>query len=105
MVFLATMSYIVQRFYQLTISAHKFKLTTYILIGCCCCHDSYEIQEEGPVQLISYVSDTEVGHLRLVSQQKLVKEKPRFVARMQTGFYAPIIFCVRFDGFSFSVCA
>ena len=33
------------------------------------CTFSYEIQEEGPVQQISYVSDKERGYLRIVSAE------------------------------------
>lgn len=36
---------------------------------------SYEIQETGPVQLISYASDTERGYLKLLEEEDL----PRFV--------------------------
>lgn len=36
---------------------------------------SYEIQETGPVQLISYASDTESGYLKLLDEEDL----PRFV--------------------------
>ena len=32
---------------------------------------SYKIQEEGPVQEINYVSDTEHGYLRIVSEEEL----------------------------------
>ena len=31
---------------------------------------SYEIQEEGPVQQISYVSDKEQGYIRIVSLEE-----------------------------------
>ena len=36
---------------------------------------SYEIESEGPVQQISYASDTESGYLRLVSEDEI--DKPR----------------------------
>ena len=32
---------------------------------------SYELQEEGPVQQISYVSDSERGYLRIVSEDEM----------------------------------
>ena len=38
---------------------------------------SYELQEEGPVQQISYVSDTVSGYVRVVSEDGV--EIPRFV--------------------------
>ena len=38
---------------------------------------SYKIQEEGPVQQITYVSDTERGYLRFVSEDEL--DYPRLV--------------------------
>ncbi|XP_046554796.1 myopalladin-like [Haliotis rubra] len=38
---------------------------------------SYDIQETGPVQLISYASDNESGYLRLVDQEPI---RPRFVS-------------------------
>ena len=38
---------------------------------------SYELQEEGPVQQISYVSDTERGYCRVISEDEL--DFPRFV--------------------------
>ena len=34
-------------------------------------NSSYEIQEEGPVQEINYVSDKERGSLRIVSEEEL----------------------------------
>ena len=40
-------------------------------------HFSFEIQEEGPVQQITYVSDTERGYLRIVSEDEI--DYPRWV--------------------------
>ena len=39
----------------------------YIYFSTC----SYEIQEEGPVQQISYVSEKEQGYLRLIAEEPL----------------------------------
>ena len=44
---------------------------------------SYEIQEEGPVQQISYVSDTEQGYLRLVAEESI--DKYRLVIDLRHG--------------------
>ena len=44
---------------------------------------SYEIQEEGPVQQISYVSDKECGYLRIVSEDDLIDT--RFVGKLRHG--------------------
>ena len=44
---------------------------------------SYEIQEEGPVQQISYVSDTEQGYLRLVAEEDI--DQYRFVGAVWHG--------------------
>ena len=35
------------------------------------CYHSYELRGEGPVQQISYVSDTECGFVRVVSEDEL----------------------------------
>lgn len=44
---------------------------------------SYEIEQEGPVQQISYASDTESGYLRLVSEDDLEKQ------RWDSAWYSP----------------
>ncbi|XP_060064415.1 titin-like, partial [Ylistrum balloti] len=41
---------------------------------------AYDIQSEGPVQMITYVSDTEAGYLRLVSEDELDSSRSRSVS-------------------------